>query len=308
MLNGLADPPAPAARPRDDELTMAQLLALGTHNSYHLASEFAVPGDEWGYSHAPIAVQLAEQGVRQLELDVFLEPDGTHRVLHAPVVDEQTSCATLSECLAPVAEFSDAHPDHHPIFVFIEPKEPAVHAPRLEETEARVESVPGPDRLIRPDEVRRGFTTLRDAVTVLGWPTLGETRGRVLVALLRDAATEKAYLEGRPNLEGRAFFMLASVEDDHAAVLKMDDPESDIESVVAQGFIVRTRADHGPPLSAERAARAFASGAQIVSTDYPAPVDWTPYVATIEAGAPSTCNPITAPPGCLSTDIEKIPL
>ncbi|MEZ4238711.1 MAG: hypothetical protein R3F59_21680 [Myxococcota bacterium] len=41
-----------------------------------------------------------------------------------------------------------------------------------------------------------------------------------------------------------------------------------------------------------------------MSTDYPAPLGWTSYWVEIPGGAPSRCNPVTAPEDCASTDVE----
>jgi hypothetical protein len=53
---------------------------------------------------------------------------------------------------------------------------------------------------------------------------------------------------------------------------------------------------------------AIASGAQFVSTDYPAPdPDFgTGYFVEIPGGMPAGCNPIGAPPECMAADIENL--
>ena len=53
-----------------------------------------------------------------------------------------------------------------------------------------------------------------------------------------------------------------------------------------------------------QAASALASGAQLVSTDYPAPVKGVNYVVEIPGGTPARCNPVTAPKECMSEWIE----
>jgi len=305
QLNGLIEPPPPPVRPLDDALRLNQVQVLGTHNSYHLPAAGSVPGDDWGYEMPLIADQLATWGVRQLELDINLSGDGVHRVFHADLIDDRTHCETLSACLKPVREFSESNPGHQAIFVMLEAKTAGAIAADMEAIEAVVVDAVGRDRLLTPDDVRRGFSTLRQAVTTIGWPTLGETRGKVVVVLLRDKPTDDAYLADRPSLQGRLFFLLADPDDEHAAIIKMDNPYDDIEAVAAQGFIIRTRADNADfdPL---RRARAFESGAHIVSTDYPAPVDWTDYRVVVPDGAPCRCNPVTAPAECTATDVESL--
>ena len=85
-----------------------------------------------------------------------------------------------------------------------------------------------------------------------------------------------AYLEGHPSLRKRVMFVSVGETDSASAFLKLNDPVGDFEKiqrVVKQGFLVRTRADSGTRESrsndGSKRDRAFASGAQFVSTDYP---------------------------------------
>jgi hypothetical protein len=73
--------------------------------------------------------------------------------------------------------------------------------------------------------------------------------------------------------------------------------------------VVRTRADadNVEPFAGDTARRdaALAGGAQLVSTDYPAPVQGVDYVMDVPGGTPSRCNPVTAPSDCSASDIEN---
>src|SRR5215212_8040257 len=61
-------PPLPTYDyPLDDVLRLNHIQMKGTHNSYHIAPEGAI--DDWRYTHAPLDIQLAAQGVRKVELD-----------------------------------------------------------------------------------------------------------------------------------------------------------------------------------------------------------------------------------------------
>lgn len=63
-----------------------ELQVLGSHNSYHLRPEQAVLDGvsainpalaaEIDYEHLPLTAQLEDHGIRQLELDVYADPDG----------------------------------------------------------------------------------------------------------------------------------------------------------------------------------------------------------------------------------------
>src|SRR5258707_801357 len=69
-----------------DGLRLDQIQVIGTHNSYHLAPDSVAMGlmravvpkeaDANDYSHATLTEQLQRIGVRQLELDLFLDPAG----------------------------------------------------------------------------------------------------------------------------------------------------------------------------------------------------------------------------------------
>lgn len=257
------------------------------------------------YGHPPIRAQL-DLGVRQLEFDPYADTAGGlyagpyandpakaaimktpgAKVLHAPVVDARTLCLRLSDCFAEVAAWSKAHPDHQPIVLFINTKEepfnnPAIPNPPLW-TEADFAGVDadavktfGRDRIITPDDVRGARATLREGVTSGGWPTLASAKGKVLLVLDANPRVEEAYRTGHPSLKGRVMFGLYAENEAEAAVFNIQDPrpeEARIKTLVAQGFLVRTRSDadttearnhdHG------RLDVAVRSGAQIVSTDY----------------------------------------
>jgi hypothetical protein len=298
--------------PLDDLLRVSHLQAKGTHNSYHQD-----PGhdaiDEWAYSHAPLAQQAACQGVRQFELDVHQRDDGGFDVLHVPVLDPVSSCETLRDCLGALRSFSDASPGHHPLFVMVEPKNGIQQAEAegyLAELEAAVVES-WPDRLLSPDLVQGEHPDLPTALLVDGWPTLGEVRGHLLLWLLDSGALRDSYTHGGTSLAGRAMFVRSDPGDPFAAVMMRDDPTGsfdEIQELVRAGYLIRTRSDSGGVLSEEDGAArrdtAIASGATMVSTDYPAPVEDHDYWLQLPEGSPSRCNPLTAPTDCTSEAIE----
>jgi hypothetical protein len=141
-----------------DGLTMAEMQVLGSHNSYHqkptpeaqaglelVSADLAADTD---YGHEPIGNQLTTYGMRQLEIDVFADPDGGlfadrqalpiiglpvesgeraldepgFKVLHRQDYDFETSCLTLIDCLGVARDWSDANPDHLPLMIYIEAK------------------------------------------------------------------------------------------------------------------------------------------------------------------------------------------
>ena len=145
-----------------------------------------------------------------------------------------------------------------------------------------------------------------------GYPT----RERFLTELTLDPPDAVSDEAGVPLLD-EDYLILSTIHSskgqEWTSVFVLNDPVEDaaaIAAVTAEGFLVRTRADADniEPFDGETARRdaALASGAQLISTDYPAPVDGVDYVATIPGGTPSRCNPVTAPAGCTSADVESL--
>ncbi len=296
----------------DDVLRVNQLQTKGTHNSYHIAP--ADPGlGAWLYTHVPLDEQLRSQGVRAVELDTQLNAaTGRFEVLHFPGLDEGTTCRSFAACLTALKTWSDQNPRHHVLFVQIEPKD-APPTPDPEPYFARLEQevldVWPRSRIVTPDDVRGGSATLREAVLDGGWPTLGATRGKMLLFVDNSREFRAAYTRQGRDLDGRLMFIDADVDAPYAGVLILNDPNEGVKEAALLGFIVRTRADadRREALTADTSRRdaALGSGAHIVSTDFPAPVADIDYSVTIPGGTPSRCNPLVAPPGCQPLHIEN---
>jgi hypothetical protein len=260
----------------DECVALNQIQVLGTHNSYHVTPRepllsallaFLPAFSAIEYTHVPLGEQLERQGIRQVELDVFADPEGGLfasrgglaavgldprsglpeldapglKVLHIQDIDFETTCLTLVACLTAIKTWSDAHPGHLPIMVLVEAKDDVipdiggVHfavpvpfgAAELDAVDAEVLSVFPPEQLIRPDDVRGDHATLEEAVLTDGWPVLAAARGRVLFALDNGGAKRDAYRAGRPSLEGRVLFTDGSPGDPDAAFVKENDPLAD---------------------------------------------------------------------------------
>jgi hypothetical protein len=309
-----ADDLATWSYPLDGTLRVNHLQAKGTHNSYHLKPP-ATSFPPWSYSHAPLGQQLAAQGVRHLELDLYffdhalLEEPPHFEVRHVPG-DFETTCERLATCLSQVASWSATRPAHHPLFILLEPKDPfgAARATALFDTlEREVLHAFPRERILTPARVQGDAATLREAVTTRGWPTLGEARGTVMFALLDGGEHRQAYATRAAPL----FFLLDRGDDPDAVVLLVDDPVRQLDRIraaVAAGLLVRTRADADSvePLAGDHARleAALASGAHFISTDYPAPTAGVPYMVSIPGGTPSRCNPVSAPAECSSLAVE----
>ncbi len=302
-----------SALPMDGALRINHLQAKATHNSYHLQPSADLI--DWAFSHKPLAEQFEQQGVRGVELDVQWSHDcGRLEVFHIGIFDDRTTCRLFTDCLLQIRGWSASHPGHHPLFIQIEPKfalSPQTDESRIQALEKEILAVFERPWLITPDDVRGASPTLAKGIKDHGWPTLGEARGRVLFFLNEGGALRDRYTRDRTSLDGRLLFAEARQDDPVAGVMILNDPIGDSEAIkkaLASGYIVRTRADSLPGTlrSTDRSGRdaALAGGAQIVSTDFPAPVEGVPYSLSIPDGTPSRCSPVTAPPGCAPLAIE----
>ncbi len=146
------------------EPRLNQIQVIGTHNSYHLAPAPAVRAliaatgrqraEALDYSHRPLPDQFSRLGIRQIELDLYADPEGKlfgepaarkilsglgkdpgpdsdpegrlrkpgMKVLHVPDVDYRTTVPTLVEALKQVRAWSQANRRHVPILILLELK------------------------------------------------------------------------------------------------------------------------------------------------------------------------------------------
>ncbi|WP_031496105.1 phosphatidylinositol-specific phospholipase C1-like protein [Bryobacter aggregatus] len=144
-------------------LRMNEIQIIGSHNSYHSGiepSQMALirkanpqAAAALDYRHPSLTQQL-NSGVRQLELDVYADPQGAafaapaglariakaglpadppfdaeplmkpgFKVLHVKDVDYRSNCQPFIACLEEVRAWSKKHPRHLPIYILIENKD-----------------------------------------------------------------------------------------------------------------------------------------------------------------------------------------
>src|SRR5690606_15901228 len=313
----------PSPYPLDDVLRLNHVQAKGTHNSYHLEPDNPIDPSH-RYSHAPLDVQLDRAGVRQFELDLHLHwRDGFH-VFHLPQgIDDETTCLRFVDCLELIRDWSDAHPWHLPIVVWIEPKDGDLDfaTPDYVEfhtehavLEAEILTVYPRWRILTPDDVRGVHPDLPTAIAADGWPTLGALRGKIVFSMLDSELHRERYLEGAPNLAGRLMFVDADTADDpFAAFFKINNARADaaeVEALVSAGFIVTSNVDSADATDADnldKSTASLAAGAQFLSSDLPEPVPDRTYSLEIPGGTPARCNPVSAPTECTPADIEALP-
>ena len=309
-LEEVSEDTAPEVDP-GESLRVNHIQCKGTHNSTHIEPEFAVP--EWRYTHRPLYEQLDLHGVRQLELDVHYDGEGGFDVFHLPRIDEETVCRRLFDCLSEIKRWSDEHPGHHLLFILVEPKDELDFqtpiAGHYQELNEALLAVWPPERVLLPDDVRGGYSSLREALEAEGWPTLAATRQMAMFIMLDSDAHRTAYLAEHPGLEGAVLFARGGVGEPWGSVVEGGSAEAKLSAAMA-GYLVRGSAD-SPEDSDEanhaKAAAAMASPAHFISSDAPYARD-EGYWFDLLGGAPSRCNPVTAPPECRAEDIEALPL
>jgi hypothetical protein len=341
-----------------------QVQVVGTHNSYHFRD---VPtifnaitafdkslAQSIDYTHPVLPTQFSREGVRQIELDVFADPNGGRyahpklrellehtttpipgmskpgfKVLHASDSDFNSNCLTFIACLDAVKGWSDAHRQHLPIAILVEAKDDPVVDPLkmgfvqppplttadFDALDKEIRSVFSPSDLITPDDVRGTHATLEAAVRAgNAWPTLAAARGKVMFLL--DQSNQRArYIKGHPSLKGRVIFTNATPGEPDAAFVEMNDPtganQAKIQELVREGYLVRTRSDSDTVEARADDTKtrdlAISSGAQYVSTDYPAP-DKAPFPGgfevTLPGNRPWRCDPVNTGSACDSSVLD----
>jgi hypothetical protein len=299
---------------RDGELTWADIQARGTHNSYHQEPDQVLDASH-AYTQPPLDEQLADLGVRQIELDLHRREGGGFDVFHLPGIDPRSSCPTLEECLAQLCVWSAGHPEHVPALVWFEPKDDLdaltpgydVFDGGTAELEAAILDVFPRDRIYAPDDWKRGEADLGSATAALGPPTLGEVRGKTVFALLDSDQHRADYLAESPDLTGRLLFPDADDPTDSFAALRKDAGPEEMPALLAAGLVVTDyidAADHTDEENAAERDAGLASGLQYASSDYPAPIEGRDYWMDLPAGDPVACNPVAAPTDCVAEDVE----
>ena len=308
----------------NDPLRINHIQMEGTHNSYHVEPIFS-PTREYMYTHQELGVQASEQGVRQFEIDVWWDVREGLRVYHNQY-DSGTTCPTFQSCLEALLLWSQENNGHHPIMIWIEPKdwlEQGVEITTtveltgiLQEIEDEISQFWPANLTITPDDVRGDRSNLTEGVLEEGWPLIDESRGKAMFILLATGDMRGLYMDDRPGLVGARMFPMFTSQGQYPGeevIFSLTDPIGDggeITRLVEEGFIVRTRADSGgvepDNNDTSRFEAALASGAHTIATDYPGPVEGMDYWIEIPEGNPSRCNPVIAPDWCTSLAVERL--
>lgn len=265
-------------------LPMPQQLSLGLRNL-----EIDVVYDPEGGRYAdPYGLRLLKQmGKSAAEYDAEKMRKPGLKVIHVPDMDFRSQVYTFREALQQLKDWSDANPRHLPVVITMNAKDASIDNPDFvkllpfdqaawDSWDAEIREILPPAKLITPDDIRGSYDTLEHAVQAHNWPTIGAARGRFLFVLDERGEKFKSYAEGHPSLQGRVMFGNAPVGTPEAAFLILNDPDRQFQEIqhrVRSGYMVRTRADaetkEARSGDRSRMEAAFASGAQVVTTDYP---------------------------------------
>lgn len=299
---------------------------------------------ELDYGFDKTLTEQLEQGARLLELDLYYDPLGGRyaeplmssipfigsahpkpdlmnkpgfKVMHVQDVDYRSSCYLFSQCLEQLKSWSEQNNSHLPVMVLINLKQEdlgiwGTTTPLLYDKEAMVAleqeliSVMS-TKLVTPNVVKAGSQSLSQTIKHGGWPELGDLKGKFIFLLDSEISVLEKY-----NKVVNTGSLFSSWPETHpeAGIFVINDPigkQSEIQKLVRQGFIVRTRADantyEARNNNKTRMQAAFDSGAQFIATDYlEANFRLSPYKVAFNNGKLQRCNPLLTSKNCVVND------
>jgi hypothetical protein len=333
--------------------TLNQTQIIGSHNSYknamapeilsYLRSMSTKTAEGLEYEHEPLEKQL-DMGLRNLELDVFHDPQGGRytqpkgiemirkggklnftfdtenklalpglKLFHVQDIDFQSHYLVFAEALQALKKWSNAHPDHHPMFILVNAKDAFVPntirplpftATALDSIDLEIRTHLGLEKLIIPDQIKGSFVSLEEGVLNGNWPTLDQARGKFLFVLDESEEKIRSYLTQKPGLTNAVFFVNLKEGNPEAGFRIINDPvknELYIQELVRKGYMIRTRADSGTVQARTedytQFEKAKSSGAQVISTDYylPSKLFKSTYKVSFEGNKFERANPVLNP-------------
>jgi Phosphoinositide phospholipase C, Ca2+-dependent len=273
--------------PLNSDLRLNQIQLIASHNSYHIKPDelrlFMVGlvdpagAKSMRYTHAPISTQF-DRGIRSIELDIRRKGD-QFQVVHVPLVGDNSNCPDFKLALKEIQNWSRNHQGHIPILVLMELKndwmelDPTLDPftpESLNTLDQTILSIFSRDNLLMPDDIRGNAESLEKAIAEKGWPLVKDVLGKILFILHENEEYRNYYLQGNPTLKKRVMFTCTTPgQPDGAFILHNEVEEEAITRLVKMNYMVRTRADAELQINQDRTSRALASGAQILTTDFP---------------------------------------
>lgn len=276
-----------------------EICFLATHNSYQTPNieetrqlyqnlsdlTFGLVSAETGDFYSQTLTQQLNCGIRSLEMDIeTFDRDGeiSFTCMHSPYIEMTTSCYSFELAMKEIAMWSDNNPNHLPITIIIEPKEVFIpledmkffNVDYAKEFDSVLRETLG-DKLFTPADMLRGYESFGAMRAADDWCEVEDMLGKVLI-LLHETNVTESYIALDPSVKSQAMFpmlRMGDIERDCTSFIIANVPETVLENkqeaIDEKKIIVRTRADEFTVLTEERREQAFASGAQIISTDYP---------------------------------------
>ncbi|MBA2589382.1 MAG: hypothetical protein H0U98_12250 [Alphaproteobacteria bacterium] len=300
-----------------DQPPIAAQLAAGARSL-----EFDVAYDpKGGLYKYPAGASMAGELVADNYIAAMATPG--FKVIHILDIDFNSSCVRLTDCLKAVADWSHANPRHLPLIIALRSNDERTPMPgatkpykfdaaAFDALDAEIRAAFKPEEMITPQMVQGSYPTLREAVAAGNWPRLGAARGKVLFLLDDNKAKVAIYRGARVSLEGRAMFVATDEKSPVAAFITIDNPAKDSNDIIARvkaGLIVHTFADADTREARKndmlRRDWAFASGAQMISTDFLLPNKRIgKYQVRVPGGHVAQCNIQLSPGRCGGLDLE----
>lgn len=312
--------PAIALISKQQDLPINKIQVIGSHNSYKQAIDPALfkvikasdsnAANSLDYEHIPMPAQL-NMGLRNLEIDVYADEKGgkyAHprgfdlvkgqpefdkdgemkqagfKVLHVPDLDFRSSALTFKSALQQLKKWSEANPEHTPVFITLEAKDDSMErkgftqpekftTKTFDELDATILENLGAAHLITPAVIKGKYKSLEEAVLNQNWPKMSKARGKFIFVLDGSSQKQEVYIEGHPSLTGRVMFTNVAAGKPEAALMIRNNPkDTQIPELVKKGYIIRTRADADTKQARINDRNDFdaacKSGAQIITTDY----------------------------------------
>jgi hypothetical protein len=263
-----------------DETHLNDIQVIGSHNSYKIAIEeplfhylFKLDSSRaksLQYSHIPLEEQL-DLGLRNLELDVFYDPNGGYysnpkgleivkkmgttpkafdkeeklkkpglKMFHIQDIDFRSHYLLFKDALSALKKWSDKHPNHTPVFILMKTKDQFIEnlrkplpftAKALDSIDIEIKSVFSNKQLITPDFVRGKYKTLEEAILKKGWPELNTVKGRFLFVLDEKEDKINRYLDNHFSLKNRILFVNSQEGNPEAAFRIINDPIKDFDYI-----------------------------------------------------------------------------
>ena len=270
--------------------------------------------EQMDYGHVPLPEQFDNYNIRGIEIDLNYDPKGGlyrkrkvnkliiglrqkvkdpvmkqpgFKVLHIADVDYETNYLTFKQVLNELKSWSNAHPNHTPIFMNIESKgfNPGdesgflrflgfkralqFDAQAFQDLDKEILEILPADKIFKPTDLKRNYSSIKERLNMEGWPLLSTCLGKIIFIL--EGNNQNLYEQSGVN---RPMFVYNPPNGENTAFVVKNDPignEKEIE-LLTQKYIVRTRSDAGTIEARAndytRLKAAIQSGAQIISTDY----------------------------------------